>query len=187
MPPDLSEPQMGLVAERSAQQWQRQHYQIDQSPSILPNPGYFSPDDHALSNEIDRSAPIPAAVYEGTRVSISQRYKPQGLLDVFEKTCQRWSLSKDEQEILLGGQVGALSLTGRLSTVSRDMKDRIGYVVAISLGLGILFDENIQSEKRWLRQPNKKLQGKSPLDYMLEGSMQNVFTINDIVERERGI
>lgn len=131
----------------------------------------------------------------GPSQTISQRTaepnRLQGVLNAFEKTCQRWNLDEDEQKILLGDQLGISS--GRQlfvryrKVVSRDMKDRVGYVVAISLGLGILFDENSELERRWLNRSLEKLQGKSPLAYMLEGGMKNLITVNDIVEKERGL
>ena len=133
--------------------------------------------------------PISSSRTMSQRTAEPNRF--QGVLNAFEKTCQRWNLDEDEQKILLGGQPGVSSerqsFVRYRKVVSRDMKDRVGYIVAISLGLGILFDENSELERRWLNRSLEKLQGKSPLAYMLEGGMKNLITVNDIVEKERGL
>ena len=115
----------------------------------------------------------------------------RGELKIFVETCQRWRLKLKDQVILLGYQsadsIGMQILNGRVRAHSRDIKDRSGYVIAISIGLGILYGESIDAENQWLRNPRQILDGKSPLDYMLGGQMIDLITINRMVERERGL
>ncbi|MCY4463498.1 MAG: DUF2384 domain-containing protein [Albidovulum sp.] len=115
----------------------------------------------------------------------------RGELKIFVETCQRWKLKLKDQVILLGYQsgdsIGMQILNGRVRAHSRDIKDRSGYVIAISIGLGILYGESIDAENQWLRNPRQILDGKSPLDYMLGGKMIDLITINRMVERERGL
>ena len=115
----------------------------------------------------------------------------RGVLKIFVETCQRWELKLEDQVILLGyqsaGSTGMQILNGRVREHSRDIKDRSGYVIAISIGLGILFGESIDAENQWLRNPRQMLDGKTPLDYMLGGQMIDLIAINRMVERERGL
>ena len=84
-----------------------------------------------------------------------------------------------------GDSVGIQILNGRVRARSRDITDRFGYVIAISIG--ILYGENIDAENEWLRRLREVLDGRSPLDYMLGGHMIDLITINRMVERERGL
>ena len=115
----------------------------------------------------------------------------RGILKVFIDTCQRWGLDQDEQVILLGYRSGDIAgrgvLDGSVRAHSRDVIDRAAYVVAISLGLGILYGEKVPPELRWLRSPRKVLDGKAPLERMLEGGMIDLITVNEMVNQERGL
>ncbi|MDE0302621.1 MAG: hypothetical protein OXJ38_05355 [Gammaproteobacteria bacterium] len=115
---------------------------------------------------------------------------PRGIFEAFVKTCQRWELDLDSQITLLGCRenisTGHQILSGHIISPSQDIVDRAGYIVGISLGLGALFGEAIDAEIDWLKCPRKKLQNKSPLEYMLEGHLVNLFAIAEMVRHERG-
>ncbi|MYA87769.1 MAG: DUF2384 domain-containing protein [Boseongicola sp. SB0662_bin_57] len=117
--------------------------------------------------------------------------EPRGVPKVFVDTCRRWGLETDQQLTLLGYQpgdsIGIQVLRGRVRTLSRDATDRAGYVIAISVGLAILYGENIAAEKRWLRHERAAFGGRSPLDRMLDGDMTALIIVNGMVERERGL
>jgi hypothetical protein len=95
-----------------------------------------------------------------------------GVLDAFAKTCQRWHLSPEQQIILLGYKgsefFGLQLLEGRVLTPPQDVRERAGYILAISIGLSSLFDESEQAELAWLNKPREALNGHSALAYMLE-------------------
>ncbi len=123
--------------------------------------------------------------------SQSELCEPRGVPRVFIDTCMRWGLNEDEQLTLLGypprDSTGRLVLQGRVRALTRDARDRAGYVIAISVGLAILYGENMAAENRWLRRGRTALDGKSPLDRMLEGDMNALIMVNGMVERERGL
>ena len=118
---------------------------------------------------------------------LPESHEVRGILKVFIDTCQRWGLDQDNQVVLLGYRPedisGRLVLDGSVRVHSRDIKDRAAYVVAISLGLGILYGEKVDPELRWLRSPREVLDGKAPLDRMLEGGMTDLMIVNEMVER----
>lgn len=114
-----------------------------------------------------------------------------GVLEAFLKTCQRWHLSLEQQVILLGYKgsefFGLQFLEGRVLAPPQDVRERAGYILAISIGLGSLFDKSERAELAWLNAPRKALNGRSALAYMLEGRMANLMDIAAMVDHERGM
>jgi hypothetical protein len=133
-----------------------------------------------LRNTLDDYAPLHRSSQSG-----------EALLDAFVKTCQRWHLSAEQQVILLGYKgsefVGRRFLEGRFIALSQDGKDRTGYVLSISIGLGSLFDESEEAELAWLTVAREAFGGKSALDFMLEGHLANLMVVADLVAYERGL
>jgi hypothetical protein len=114
-----------------------------------------------------------------------------GIIDAFIKICQRWHLSPQQQITLLGYNgsefFGQQLLEGRLVAPPQDARERTGYILAISVGLGSLFDDSERAELAWLNSPREALNGSSPLAYMLEGRMANLMYVATMVAHERGM
>jgi hypothetical protein len=83
--------------------------------------------------------------------------------------------------------LGQQLLAGLFLELSQDTRDRVGYVLGISLGLGALFDEHEEAELSWLMVERDALNGQSALNFMLEGRMVNLMIVADLVARERGL
>src|SRR5262245_21329814 len=115
----------------------------------------------------------------------------RGLVDAFMNTCQRWRLTEDEQSVLLGyggnQAIAADILAGRYLNLPQDVRDRVGYVVGISIGLGALFNEVIGAELDWLNRPHPKLHNQSPLAVMLQGRMSQLIAVSALVNEERAL
>jgi antitoxin Xre/MbcA/ParS-like protein len=116
---------------------------------------------------------------------------PPGLIEGFVKTCQRWRLNEREQSVLLGYGTNpplAREITsGRYRDLPQDVRDRVGYIVGISVGLGTVFDEAVPAELDWLHRPHPKLANRSPLSVMLMGHMAQLITVSDLVAEERAL
>jgi Protein of unknown function (DUF2384) len=116
---------------------------------------------------------------------------PHGLIDAFVKTCQRWRLNEREQSVLLGYGTNpplAREMTsGRYRDLPQDVRDRVAYIVGISLGLGTVFDEAVRAELDWLHRPHPKLANRTPLSEMLMGHMKQLITVSDLVAEERAL
>jgi hypothetical protein len=55
-----------------------------------------------------------------------------------------------------------------------EMSDEaIGQMMAITLGLGALFGENIETEREWMNTPNRKFKTR-PITMVLAGSLKEV-------------
>jgi Protein of unknown function (DUF2384) len=119
------------------------------------------------------------------------RPTPRGVIEAFVKTCQRWRLNEDEQAVLLGyGTNPPLAremMSGRYGDLPQDVRDRVGYIVGISVGLGAVFDEAVQAELDWLHRPHPKLANRAPLSVMLMGHMAQLITVSDLVAEERAL
>jgi hypothetical protein len=115
---------------------------------------------------------------------------PRGIFDAFVNTCQRWRLEQSAQLRLLGFPehdfLGSQLLMGRVPARTQDVKDRIGYVLAISLGLGTIFNEAVAPELDWLSRVHPKL-GESPLEHILRGRMVHLIAVVGLVGAERNL
>jgi hypothetical protein len=137
---------------------------------------------------------LESQVWLGPQLTVigqPQRTTRRGAMDAFVNTCQRWKLSHQETLILLGyGDnpfLGRQILDSRMLATPQDARDRAAYVLAISVGLGTLFNETADAERKWLGLSHTKLNGKAPLAFMLEGRMANIFVVLQLVERERNL
>ena len=117
--------------------------------------------------------------------------RPRGIFEAFVKTCQRWRLDHSKQAALLGhplpSTLGVYVLTGFVLSPSVDARERATRVFEISLGLGTLFDEDPEVENEWLRTPRARFGNASPLVHMLEGPMENLLAVAELVRHERGL
>lgn len=143
--------------------------------------------------------PIPSHGFsgrpiDGSEASLETSTENQpvrrGAVAGFVKVCERWQIGKARQIALLGYAenefIGAQILAGRASG-GQDVKDRVGLLIAIAVGLRALFKNNVASELRWLQTPRVELEGKSPINYMLEGRMVAILQVREIVDRERAL
>lgn len=113
------------------------------------------------------------------------------IIELYVNICRRWNLNYDQQLTLLGYNpydlVGRNILDSCFNELPRDVEERAGYVVGISLGLNALYRGNFEAEISWLQLPRVKFGGKSAIEFMLEGSLINLFVISEMIKRERGI
>lgn len=83
--------------------------------------------------------------------------------------------------------MGQLVLKGSVRSSSYDADERAACVVGIGIGLFSLFGDRADAEIDWLNHPRAKLQNRSPIAFMLEGSIANIFAVVDMVKHERGL
>jgi len=116
---------------------------------------------------------------------------PPGLVDAFTQVCARWALDYEDSSRLLSLEPGAgylrLMLRGMTRPLSGDMRSRMALIVAISLGLGEMFDDDQEAENRWLRSPRDDLAGHAPLVYLLNGSLIDCDLVHQIIKQARNV
>ena len=119
-------------------------------------------------------------------------YQPRltGPMQFLRKLLNTWRLSQADAIYLLGLDESDLSfvdtlLNGRVGLRSRDFKDRVAYLFRIRKTLSALFrDEKVEND--WLREPHDALDGQTPMNIMLEGSMENLLLVKEYVEAAAG-
>ncbi|WP_212354304.1 MbcA/ParS/Xre antitoxin family protein [Bradyrhizobium jicamae] len=132
----------------------------------------------------------PSASNALSRPQAANQAVRRGVITGFIKVCERWQIGTAKQIALLGYAddefAGGQILSGR-ARGAQDVKDRVGYMVAIAVGLRALFNNNTSSERRWLEMPRPEIGNKSPLDYMAEGRMVGMMQVRELVDRERAL
>ena len=125
-----------------------------------------------------------------TTIRPSYRGRITGPIRFVNQLLSTWQLEAEKACILLGMEPSRLPyvnavLQGNETLTGRDAKDRIAHLFQIRELLSALFrDEAVENE--WLREPQKVLKGKVPMDLLLEGSMENLLLVREYVERVTG-
>lgn len=111
-------------------------------------------------------------------------------LKAFFNITNKWHLTAEQEQVLLG--VRALSTLYRLKQkkeglISRDMLERISYVLGIYKALRILL-ANETSANQWIHKANSAplFNGKSALDKMLVGRVIDLADVRRYLDAERG-
>jgi len=103
---------------------------------------------------------------------------------------ESWQLEATQAIVLLGLDPGdepyaGAVLTGRAPLKGRDAKDRIAHLYQIRKTLSALFrDESVENE--WLREPHTLLNERSPMELMMEGSMEHLLLVREYVDVAAG-
>lgn len=102
-------------------------------------------------------------------------------LRTFFNIAREWGLSVEQQRSLLGGIPSSTYHKwkgGAVGTLSYDQLERISLVLGIYKALKLLFADDAGGV-RWLKSANTDLpfSGGSPLDRMLRGSIDDLYTV----------
>lgn len=97
-----------------------------------------------------------------------------------------WHLSQTDAVPLLGMEESDRTyvddlLHGVAKLRGRDVKFRIACLFRVREALAVRFRDQ-KMENEWLREPHAALLGHSPMDCLLEGSMENLFRVKKYVE-----
>ena len=110
--------------------------------------------------------------------------RPTGPAQFVSGLLATWNLGTECAAVLLGledQERARRMLTGYEPLAGRDVKDRIAHLYEVRMSLWSLFrDEAVENE--WLREPNSLIAGMTPMDLLLEGSMENLLALREYVE-----
>ena len=125
----------------------------------------------------------------GARTS-PYRTRLTGPVHFLKKLFESWELESTSATVLLGMDTEDASqaadvLAGRAILKGRDAKDRITHLYQIRKTLSALF-RDVDVENQWLREPHTMLNESSPMDLLLEGSMENLLLVREYVEAAAG-
>lgn len=132
---------------------------------------------------METATSLPQLADEGTR---------QDLARVLTALFERWDLPTDVQLSLLGLSpesrklLGLYRRGGRGLPASRDALDRAGYLLGMHKALRLLFPENPTLRYGWIRMRNRQLDGRTPLEVMLEEGLVGLARIARFLDFQRG-
>ena len=113
-----------------------------------------------------------------------------GPIQLLNRILKSWRLDDLDAISLLGLEPSDKGyaedvLAGRKVLKGRDARDRLAYLIQMRMTLSAWFrDEAVENE--WLREPQDPLDGKVPMELLLEGSMENLLLVKEYVEAATG-
>lgn len=125
------------------------------------------------------------------KTSTYPRGRLTGPVQFLSKLISLWNLERDAACTLLGYEksdhdyVGAI-LSGMTSFRGRDANERVTNLFKIRSALSSIF-RDLKVENEWLRESQKVLGDQTPLQLILEGSMENLLRVRLLVERMSGL
>ena len=157
--------------------------------SLLPgrSTGLFWKSYSGWPRDIVRTMDGNALVYVGEssfREAVSSSTKLTGPIQFLAELLATWRLEPESAALLLGQEpsydVGKL-LRGDAQLSGRDVKDRIACLFRIRKNLSSLFRDK-DTENAWLREQHNPLGGQTPVEMLLEGSMEDMLTVKEYVD-----
>ena len=113
-----------------------------------------------------------------------------GALRTFFTIAEAWGLGAQEARVLLGSPPESTFYkwkAGQVGAVSRDVLERVSYVLGIYKALQILLPD-ARAADAWLRQPNTAAPfgGRPALDRLLSGNVSDLYLVRQYLDAERG-
>jgi hypothetical protein len=111
-------------------------------------------------------------------------------LRAFFRITAAWGLKSVEERVLLGNPPESTFFKWKkdgAGNLSRDVLERISYVLGIYKALQILFAEQARADA-WVRQPNSAplFAGQRAIDRMLGGNVSDLFVVRQYLDAQRG-
>lgn len=111
-------------------------------------------------------------------------------LRAFFSLAEHWKLRGAEQRTLLGDPPESTYFKWKKQqdgALSRDVIERISYLLGIWKDLQILFPDPAQADA-WLRKPNDAslFGGRPALDRMLSGNVADLYVVRQYLDAQRG-
>jgi len=109
----------------------------------------------------------------------------------FEKLADYWGLTNSQRAIIIGyddhPEIYQMLTSFAVGFIGRDTKDRIAYLLAISVSLGSLLGDDHDAEMRWLSTRQAELGFETPLNHMLKGKFFDILDIYYLVRHLQNI
>lgn len=112
-------------------------------------------------------------------------------LEAFFNIAKLWGLSTVQQRVLLGSVPQSTFFkyqkTPAAARLSRDTLERISHLVGIFKALNVVLPRN-EAADAWVKRPNGAalFKGRSALEYMLGGNIEDVIAVRHYLDAQRG-
>jgi hypothetical protein len=136
-----------------------------------------------------RKRPAPTAA-DATAVPTDVPGLSGAAVRTFFRIADAWQLSADEARTLLGDPPRSTFFGWKRDgdgNLSRDVLERVSYVLGIYKALQILLPE-AEAADAWIRQPNSAplFGGRPALDRMLSGNVADLYVVRQYLDGQRG-
>lgn len=136
--------------------------------------------------------PVYTQPVEEARINIEGTDERRKLAKMVTRLFELWKLSTADQLELLGlsrtsrSQLSKYRNGGALPS-SRDMLDRIGWLLSIHKSLRLLYPRNENIRYTWVNRQNQMLNEQRPLDVMKEKGLIGIASVARYLDFLRGI
>ena len=136
--------------------------------------------------------PVHTQLVEEARINIEGTDERRKLAKMVTRLFELWKLSTADQLELLGlsrtsrSQLSKYRNGGALPS-SRDMLDRIGWLLSIHKSLRLLYPRNENIRYTWINRQNQMLNEQRPLDVMKEKGLIGIASVARYLDFLRGI
>ena len=117
----------------------------------------------------------------------SENFSINPPLDIFFRIAELWSLTIDQQIILLGSPARSTVYKWKKEggLLSADTEERISHLVSIYKALQITVPD-AKAADTWIHRPNEYFGGRSALSVMLNGKLTDIYAVRTYLDAQRG-
>jgi transcriptional regulator with XRE-family HTH domain len=132
------------------------------------------------------ATPLP----DPSKVDLRERKSREKLAKLVASLLEHWQLSPADQAALLGLSAQSRSTVARYRRGeplgdSADLIARAGHLLGIHKALRILFPQDRDLAYRWVATPNRRFDGRAPLEIMKRG-FEGLLAVRRYLDFERG-
>jgi transcriptional regulator with XRE-family HTH domain len=131
-----------------------------------------------------------AALPDPSKIDLRERKSREKLAKLVAALLEHWQLSPADQAALLGLSAQSRSTVARYRRGeplgdSADLIARAGHLLGIHKALRILFPQDRDLAYRWVATPNRRFDGRAPLELMKQG-FEGLLAVRRYLDFERG-
>lgn len=133
---------------------------------------------------------MATALPDPSQVDLRERKNREKLAKLVAALLEHWQLSPGDQAALLGLSAQSRSTVARYRRGeplgdSADLIARAGHLLGIHKALRILFPQDRDLAYRWVATPNRRFDGRAPLEIMKQG-FEGLLAVRRYLDFERG-
>ncbi|ACM20542.1 hypothetical protein Geob_2188 [Geotalea daltonii FRC-32] len=135
---------------------------------------------------------MPQAALDNHRVDLSVPEARGKMAKLITRLFDLWDISTSDQLNLLGLSETSRSLLskyrrGEPLPPSRDVQDRVGWLLAIHKALRLLYPQNEELRYSWVTRRNLAFNNMKPLDLMLDEGIIGIAKVSRYLDLVRGM
>lgn len=134
---------------------------------------------------------MSAVVQPASQVDLHARESRERLARMLMRLFEHWHLAPADQALLLGLSAQSRSSLARYRkgeplADSADLLGRAGHLLGIHKALRLIFPHDRDLAYAWVRAPNRRFGGASPLELMKRHGYEGILAVRRYLDFERG-